>query len=151
MLWCATCCEPYHSFCLHPDDLPLSFDGSCGKPLQDWICRRCSLCKVCGEPGDVRRADTMEGETVDDEMIDSSEDESDGNIKRRKNKKRKIDAQLIKRERLRCKGCSGTFHSDCLLPSQQKMIKAQGSQWVSLNLVCVSNLSSSRSGQCIVE
>ena len=131
MLWCAVCCEPYHSFCLHPDDLPLSWDGGLGEKLQDWICRRCSICQVCGLPGDIARADSLTDER--DEKTDVSESDECGEADKSKKDDKicKINSgSQLKRERLRCKGCAGVFHSDCLQPSQHKMIKAQGSQWV---------------------
>ena len=132
MLWCAVCCEPYHPFCLDPDDLPLCWDGTFGKNFQDWICRRCSICQICGLPGDLGRADKANELENSKQGEYSSSDESDVDTKAKKRRKlSKKRQKQLKRERLRCRGCGGAFHSDCLQPSQQKMIKSQGSQWVS--------------------
>ena len=45
MLYCASCCEPFHPFCLQEEDLPQS-----DKAEEGWVCSRCVRCKVCGEP-----------------------------------------------------------------------------------------------------
>ncbi|XP_078589839.1 histone-lysine N-methyltransferase 2A-like isoform X3 [Branchiostoma floridae x Branchiostoma japonicum] len=41
-LYCAVCCEAFHQFCLEEEERPL--DGR----EQDWCCRRCRFCTVCG-------------------------------------------------------------------------------------------------------
>ena len=99
MLWCTVCCEPYHSFCLQPEDLPLKQNSSVLEEHNDWICRRCALCKICGQPG----------ESLNNLNGDESE-----------------------RKRLKCRQCRCVFHSDCLQPSQQKLIDSQGDNWVSI-------------------
>lgn len=45
MLYCASCCEPFHPFCLQEEDLPQS-----DKAEEGWVCMRCVSCKVCGGP-----------------------------------------------------------------------------------------------------
>jgi len=45
MLYCASCCEPFHPFCLPEEDLPQSDKAEAG-----WVCSRCVQCKVCGGP-----------------------------------------------------------------------------------------------------
>ena len=45
MLNCASCCEPFHLFCLSEEDLPQS-----DKPEEEWVSSRCVSCKVCGGP-----------------------------------------------------------------------------------------------------
>ena len=119
MLWCAVCCEPYHPFCLQADDLPLTWNGNVQqKHTGDWICRRCTLCKVCGQPGD---AINIEQEiSLKDSTISKT-----GNLSNRESK-----SSITERKRLKCMNCACVFHSDCLQPSQQKIITAQGSKWV---------------------
>ncbi|KAM6967509.1 LOW QUALITY PROTEIN: histone-lysine N-methyltransferase 2B [Aplochiton taeniatus] len=42
MLYCQVCCEPFHRFCLEPGDRPSE------ENKENWCCRRCKLCHVCG-------------------------------------------------------------------------------------------------------
>ncbi|XP_037073210.1 histone-lysine N-methyltransferase 2A-like [Pollicipes pollicipes] len=43
MLYCNSCCEPYHPFCLEEGDVPRS-----ALHQENWVCRRCQVCCVCG-------------------------------------------------------------------------------------------------------
>ena len=138
MLWCAACCEPYHVYCLQPEDLPLSLKNDFSdKNLQDWICRRCSPCIICGLPGDIESGSTEKHGT--NEM--SCLREKDGGwgkmrIEKGENYSEKCDNIPTTRRRLRCMQCEAVFHSDCLQTSQQKMIKAQGERWVRFMYHC---------------
>ena len=132
MLWCAACCEPYHIYCLQPEDLPLpSKDAFGDKNLQDWICRRCSLCRICGLPGDIE-SDSTEKHGINEISSLREKDGGLGKMRIEKSEKylEKSDNTPNTRKRLRCTQCEAVFHSDCLQPSQQKMIKAQGERWV---------------------
>lgn len=42
MIFCQICCEPFHSFCLSPEERPLKDNK------ENWCCRRCKFCHVCG-------------------------------------------------------------------------------------------------------
>ncbi|XP_065326800.1 histone-lysine N-methyltransferase 2B-like isoform X2 [Pelmatolapia mariae] len=42
MIFCQICCEPFHSFCLSPEERPLE------ENKENWFCRRCKYCHVCG-------------------------------------------------------------------------------------------------------
>ncbi|XP_029591735.1 uncharacterized protein LOC115176084 isoform X4 [Salmo trutta] len=42
MIYCQVCCEPFHSFCLWPEERPQE------KNKENWCCRRCKFCHVCG-------------------------------------------------------------------------------------------------------
>ncbi|XP_062867030.1 histone-lysine N-methyltransferase 2B [Trichomycterus rosablanca] len=42
MIFCQMCCEPFHRFCLPADDRPQK------ENRQNWCCRRCKFCRVCG-------------------------------------------------------------------------------------------------------
>ncbi|XP_033831688.1 histone-lysine N-methyltransferase 2B [Periophthalmus magnuspinnatus] len=42
MLYCQICCEPFHSFCLLPEERPQE------ENKENWCCRRCKFCHVCG-------------------------------------------------------------------------------------------------------
>uniref|UniRef100_G3NJV0 [histone H3]-lysine(4) N-methyltransferase n=1 Tax=Gasterosteus aculeatus aculeatus TaxID=481459 RepID=G3NJV0_GASAC len=42
MIFCQICCEPFHSFCLSPDERPQK------ENKENWCCRRCKFCHVCG-------------------------------------------------------------------------------------------------------
>ncbi|TRY65107.1 hypothetical protein DNTS_009664 [Danionella cerebrum] len=42
MTYCQMCCEPFHHFCLPPDDRPKE------ENKENWCCRRCKFCHVCG-------------------------------------------------------------------------------------------------------
>ncbi|KAK2887520.1 hypothetical protein Q8A67_015748 [Cirrhinus molitorella] len=42
MIYCQMCCEPFHNFCLPPDDRPKE------ENKENWCCRRCKFCHVCG-------------------------------------------------------------------------------------------------------
>ncbi|XP_067282506.1 histone-lysine N-methyltransferase 2B [Pseudorasbora parva] len=42
MIYCQMCCEPFHRFCLSPDDRPKE------ENKENWCCRRCKFCHVCG-------------------------------------------------------------------------------------------------------
>uniref|UniRef100_A0A8C6S2X1 [histone H3]-lysine(4) N-methyltransferase n=1 Tax=Neogobius melanostomus TaxID=47308 RepID=A0A8C6S2X1_9GOBI len=42
MLYCQICCEPFHSFCLSPEERPQE------ENKENWCCRRCKFCHVCG-------------------------------------------------------------------------------------------------------
>ncbi len=46
MIVCTSCCEPFHSFCLDPDELPATAEVE-----RSWACRRCAPCGVCGGCG----------------------------------------------------------------------------------------------------
>ena len=132
MLWCSVCCEPYHSFCILPEDLPLSNIGKAPiKEYPTWCCRRCSLCKVCGLPSDsqIRLAELDKNSS---EMSQKTFYSSDKDKKFNKDKltKEEENPQEKLRKRLRCVSCGDAYHSDCIQPSQQKLIKAQGSEWV---------------------
>ncbi|XP_076865573.1 histone-lysine N-methyltransferase 2B-like isoform X2 [Brachyhypopomus gauderio] len=41
MIFCRMCCEPFHRFCLPADDRPQT-------NKENWCCRRCKFCHVCG-------------------------------------------------------------------------------------------------------
>ena len=41
LLYCKSCCEPYHAFCLNPEELPLTSDAEV-----NWVCRKCIQCQV---------------------------------------------------------------------------------------------------------
>ena len=43
MLYCTTCCEPFHPFCVDQDELPQSAETE-----KQWVCKRCAVCQVCG-------------------------------------------------------------------------------------------------------
>lgn len=43
MLFCKACCEPYHPFCLNAEELPQSAEAE-----NDWVCRKCAQCQICG-------------------------------------------------------------------------------------------------------
>lgn len=43
MLLCKNCCEPYHPFCLNPEELPQTSEAEI-----NWICRKCIQCQICG-------------------------------------------------------------------------------------------------------
>ncbi|XP_077051369.1 histone-lysine N-methyltransferase 2B isoform X2 [Siphateles boraxobius] len=42
MIYCQMCCEPFHRFCLSSDDCPKE------ENKENWCCRRCKFCHVCG-------------------------------------------------------------------------------------------------------
>nr|XP_019957474.1 PREDICTED: histone-lysine N-methyltransferase 2A-like [Paralichthys olivaceus] len=42
LIFCQICCEPFHSFCLSPEERPQ------GENKENWCCRRCKFCHVCG-------------------------------------------------------------------------------------------------------
>ncbi|XP_026202752.1 histone-lysine N-methyltransferase 2B isoform X2 [Anabas testudineus] len=42
MIFCQICCEPFHSFCLSPEERPHKANK------ENWCCRRCKFCHVCG-------------------------------------------------------------------------------------------------------
>ncbi|XP_073338890.1 histone-lysine N-methyltransferase 2B isoform X2 [Pagrus major] len=42
MIFCQICCEPFHSFCLSPEERPVKDNK------ENWCCRRCKFCHVCG-------------------------------------------------------------------------------------------------------
>uniref|UniRef100_A0A3P9MDA5 [histone H3]-lysine(4) N-methyltransferase n=1 Tax=Oryzias latipes TaxID=8090 RepID=A0A3P9MDA5_ORYLA len=42
MIFCQICCEPFHSFCLTPEECPQE------DSKENWCCRRCKFCHVCG-------------------------------------------------------------------------------------------------------
>ncbi|XP_028249715.1 histone-lysine N-methyltransferase 2B isoform X2 [Parambassis ranga] len=42
MIFCQICCEPFHSFCLTPEERPQD------ENKENWCCRRCKFCHVCG-------------------------------------------------------------------------------------------------------
>ncbi|XP_008282049.1 histone-lysine N-methyltransferase 2B isoform X2 [Stegastes partitus] len=42
MIFCQICCEPFHNFCLSPEERPLI------ENKENWCCRRCKFCNVCG-------------------------------------------------------------------------------------------------------
>lgn len=43
MLLCKSCCEPYHPFCLNPEELPQTSEAEI-----NWVCRKCIQCQICG-------------------------------------------------------------------------------------------------------
>ncbi|XP_027892949.1 histone-lysine N-methyltransferase 2B isoform X2 [Xiphophorus couchianus] len=42
MIFCQICCEPFHEFCLTPEERPKE------ESKENWCCRRCKFCHVCG-------------------------------------------------------------------------------------------------------
>ncbi|XP_064470596.1 histone-lysine N-methyltransferase 2A-like isoform X2 [Ornithodoros turicata] len=42
LLFCTVCCEPYHWFCLDPEEAQLCIEK------ENWCCPRCKTCIVCG-------------------------------------------------------------------------------------------------------
>lgn len=48
LIYCNVCCEPFHPFCLEDEERPGEND------LENWCCRRCQFCHVCGQPDNVR-------------------------------------------------------------------------------------------------
>ena len=122
MLWCAVCCEPYHLFCLQAEDLPPTRKNGLNKYDDDWICRRCAVCKICGQPGDItNNSNESESSTINSTLLKQSGISC-------------VKSQSLthERKRLKCFQCTSVFHSDCLQPSQQKIIKVQGDNWVSI-------------------
>ncbi|XP_061521603.1 LOW QUALITY PROTEIN: histone-lysine N-methyltransferase 2B-like [Phycodurus eques] len=49
MIYCQICCEPFHSFCLSAEERPL------GENKENWCCRRCKFCHVCGRRSKVSK------------------------------------------------------------------------------------------------
>ncbi|XP_061672689.1 histone-lysine N-methyltransferase 2B isoform X2 [Syngnathoides biaculeatus] len=49
MIYCQICCEPFHSFCLSAEERPL------GENKENWSCRRCKFCHVCGRRSKVSK------------------------------------------------------------------------------------------------
>ncbi|GAB6024313.1 hypothetical protein CHUAL_009004 [Chamberlinius hualienensis] len=49
MIYCAVCCEPFHSFCLEEDEIPNEFNK------HRWRCRRCQLCSICQQPNNLMK------------------------------------------------------------------------------------------------
>ncbi len=47
MIFCKSCCEPFHPFCLQQEELPQTEELE-----KNWVCRRCAPCLICGEPGE---------------------------------------------------------------------------------------------------
>lgn len=41
-VYCQVCCEPFHKFCLEESERPHE------DQLENWCCRRCKFCHVCG-------------------------------------------------------------------------------------------------------
>lgn len=41
-VYCQVCCEPFHKFCLEESERPQE------DQLENWCCRRCKFCHVCG-------------------------------------------------------------------------------------------------------
>ena len=41
LLFCKSCCEPYHPFCLNPEELPMTSEAEV-----NWLCRKCIQCQV---------------------------------------------------------------------------------------------------------
>ena len=50
MIYCLSCCEPFHTFCLQPEDLPQTSEIE-----KSWVCKRCSDCQICGNVGGERK------------------------------------------------------------------------------------------------
>ncbi|GFG33740.1 hypothetical protein Cfor_05481 [Coptotermes formosanus] len=53
LIHCASCCEPYHRFCLEDGLRDTSFlaDGNHGNSEEwryNWVCQRCTVCHSCG-------------------------------------------------------------------------------------------------------
>ena len=86
---------------------------------------------MCGLPSDsqIRLAELDKNSS---EMSQKTFYSSDKDKKFNKDKltKEEENPQEELRKRLRCVSCGDAYHSDCIQPSQQKLIKAQGSEWV---------------------
>lgn len=50
-VFCNVCCEPFHEFCLEEEERPTEDNA------ENWCCRRCQFCHVCGEQHNLLRCD----------------------------------------------------------------------------------------------
>ncbi|XP_049844919.1 uncharacterized protein LOC126297780 isoform X2 [Schistocerca gregaria] len=48
LIHCASCCEPYHRFCLEDGLRDPNIKAFGGTSLSNWVCQRCTVCSVCG-------------------------------------------------------------------------------------------------------
>jgi hypothetical protein len=52
-VYCQVCCEPFHKFCLEENERPLE------DQLENWCCRRCKFCHVCGRQHQATKVDRV--------------------------------------------------------------------------------------------
>lgn len=52
-VYCQVCCEPFHKFCLEENERPLE------DQLENWCCRRCKFCHVCGRQHQATKVDLV--------------------------------------------------------------------------------------------
>lgn len=50
LIHCASCCEPYHRFCLE-DGLRVSLPNNDSGWQYNWLCQRCAICHACQRVG----------------------------------------------------------------------------------------------------
>ncbi|XP_049845243.1 histone-lysine N-methyltransferase trithorax-like [Schistocerca gregaria] len=48
LIHCASCCEPYHRFCLEDGLRDPNIKAFGSTSLSNWVCQRCTVCSVCG-------------------------------------------------------------------------------------------------------
>nr|XP_060643229.1 histone-lysine N-methyltransferase 2A isoform X3 [Anolis sagrei ordinatus] len=53
-VYCQVCCEPFHKFCLEDSERPLE------DQLENWCCRRCKFCHVCGRQHQATKVQLLE-------------------------------------------------------------------------------------------
>ncbi|XP_071095987.1 histone-lysine N-methyltransferase 2A-like [Haliotis cracherodii] len=51
LIYCTACCEPFHLFCLDYEERPEE------ENMENWCCRRCQFCNVCGHQNHLLRCD----------------------------------------------------------------------------------------------
>nr|CAD7591676.1 unnamed protein product [Timema genevievae] len=49
LIHCASCCEPYHPFCVEDGYCRSSLANCADEWRCDWVCRRCTMCHSCGQ------------------------------------------------------------------------------------------------------
>ncbi|KAK3107240.1 hypothetical protein FSP39_010101 [Pinctada imbricata] len=90
-LYCNICCEPFHEFCLEEEERPLE------DKLEDWCCKRCQFCHVCGRQNNLLQCDKCQN-TYHPECLGP-------NYPTKPSKRKKI---WICTKCVRCKSCGAT-------------------------------------------
>lgn len=138
-VYCQVCCEPFHKFCLEESERPLE------DQLENWCCRRCKFCHVCGRqhqatkvpPKHREKTHWGNGETPLQSPPCSFLRFRSGASRRKQSARVRaslrsapMPSPLFLQQLLECNKCRNSYHPECLGPNYPTKPTKKKKVWV---------------------